>query len=161
MQVKNWSRRFLGSTISSIWHIDRKMGKDFTTLLDLVKYERSCVVLPDSLERLFRGRCVFLYSAMKNILIDIVPASSFNQERLEKISAETDVLYFLEFGRYPYSTRDYILDSCRDTTSEVSLLKIRAQKTFPIHLISTEQEVEVRLIAELLDLPVNRVPRDY
>lgn len=161
MEIKGWHRRFLGNTSSAIWHVDRKMGKDFVTLLDLVKYTNPMVVLPDDQYRMFNSRCEFVYSFLKNMTIEIVNASVLSDADIAQAYKKATSLYFLEYGLYPKETRDFILESSRDIMFSYSILKIRAQNLFPIQIISSDKEGELKELSELLDMPINRVPRDY
>ena len=161
MEIKGWMRRFLGNTSSAIWHVDRKMGKDLTVLLDLVKYQRPVVVLPDDSFRVFQGRCELLYSHIKNMLIEIVPASQLDDLTLADAYRTADALYFLEYSLYPKEARKFLLESSKDISFSYSLLKIVAQNLFPVQIVSSYNEEDLRMLADLLQMPVNRVPRDY
>lgn len=161
MYFKGFHRRFLGNTSSQIWHVDRKMGKDFIVLLDLVKYQRPTVVLPEESLRIFGGRCSLLYSNIKNMLINLIPANLFSDLDLAAIYKEADALYFLEYGKFPKETRKFIQDSARDIDYSFSLLKMRAHNLFPVQIVSTEEEGELQQLSGLLEMPVNRIVKDY
>ena len=95
MEIKGWHRRFLGNTSSAIWHVDRRMGKDFITILDLVKYQKPVVVLPDDSFRAFQGRTYLLYSTIKNLQIELVPETELTELVFSKTHRIADALYFL------------------------------------------------------------------
>lgn len=161
MEIKGWHRRFLGNTSSAIWHVDRRMGKDFIALLDLVKYQRPVVVLPETSLRVFNGRCDLLYSTIKNMQIELVPANVLDDLDLASAFKSADALYFLEYGQYSKDVRRFIMNSAKDIDFSYSLLKMRAQNLFPIQIVSTEYEEELKTLSELLNMPVNRVVKDY
>jgi hypothetical protein len=161
MEIKGWHRRFLGNTSSAIWHVDRRMGKDFITVLDLVKYQRPVVVLPDESFRVFQARCTLLYSTIKNMQIELVPASHLDDLTLADAYKTADALYFLEYSLYPKEIRKFILESAKDIEFSYSLLKIRAQNLFPVHIVGSHNEEELKTLSELLNMPVNRVLKDY
>lgn len=161
MEIKGWHRRFLGNTSSAIWHVDRRMGKDFITLLDLVKYQKPVVVLPETSLRIFHSRCDLLYSTIKNIQIELVPGNLFDDLDLASAYKSADALYLLEYGQFPKEARKRIVESAKDIDFSYSLLKIRAQNLFPVQIISTEYEEELQTLSGLLNMPVNRVVRDY
>lgn len=161
MEIKGWHRRFLGNTSSAIWHVDRRMGKDFITLLDLVKYQRPIVVLPDESFRVFQGRCSMLYSTIKNMRTELVPASNLDDLTLADAYKTADALYFLEYSLYPKDIRKFIMASAKDIDFTYSLLKTRAQNLFPVQIVGSYNEDELKTLSELLDMPINRVPKDY
>lgn len=161
MEIKGWHRRFLGNTSSAIWHVDRRMGKDFITILDLVKYQKPVVVLPDDSFRAFQGRTYLLYSTIKNLQIELVPETELTELVFSKTHRIADALYFLEYSQYSLQSRRLILDSAKDIDSPYSLLKMRAQNLFPIQIISSYYEDELKILSQLLEMPINRVPKDY
>lgn len=161
MEIKGWHRRFLGNTSSAIWHVDRRMGKDFITLLDLVKYQRPIVVLPDESFRVFQGRCSMLYSTIKNMRIELVPASNLDDLTLADAYKTADALYFLEYSLYPKDIRKFVMASAKDIDFTYSLLKIRAQNLFPVQIVGSYNEDELKTLSELLGMPINRVLKDY
>ena len=161
MNLNGFHRRFLGNTRSSVWYVDRRMGKNFAVLLDLVKYNFPFVILPDEDHRLFQGRIDSLYSVMKSKTITLVKASNFSNLTLVDIGKKADVVYFLEYGRYPEVVRDFILESIKDIHSPVSLLKLVALDEFPVHFIGTEHDDELHSISETLLFPLGRIPKDY
>lgn len=161
MEIKGWHRRFLGNTSSSIWNVDRKMGKDFIVTLDLVKYRQPMVILPNESFRVFEGRCGMLYSDIKNTRIKLVPAGIFDESVIQEAMEHHDALYFLEYGNYPKDIRGEILESARDMMLEYSLLKIRQHDILPFQIISSFYEDELKTLSTRLNVPINRVPRDY
>lgn len=161
MELKGWHRRYLGNTSSMIWHADRKMGKDFIALLDLVKYTNPVVVVPHDSHRLFSSRCEFIYSPIKKMSIEIVDADVLSDADIAYAYKNANLMCFLEYGLYPKATREFILESARDIMFSYSLLKIRAQNLFPIQIISSDKEQELKELSALLDMPINRIPKDY
>jgi len=161
VEIKGWHRRFLGNTKSAIWHADRKMGKDYIVLLDIVKYPRSIVVVPSDAINTFRARMALLYSSSKSLMTQIFLPEEFLTFDLSECSKHVDVMYFLEYGQYPKEVRDYILASAIDLVSENSLLKIRAKDDVTIHIVSSEYPNELKFLADALNVPLNRVVKDY
>ena len=137
------------------------MGKDFITLLDLVKYQRPIVVLPDESFRVFQGRCSMLYSTIKNMRIELVPASNLDDLTLADAYKTADALYFLEYSLYPKDIRKFVMASAKDIDFTYSLLKIRAQNLFPVQIVGSYNEDELKTLSELLGMPINRVLKDY
>lgn len=137
------------------------MGKDFIVSLDLVKYHRPTVVLPNKDYRFFEGRCALLYSLVKGMQIRIVPATAFDESVLIDLMRTGDALYLLEYGEFPKEIRDDIINSAKDIDNDFSLLKLRARNTLPIQIISSDKEQELKLLSELLDMPTSRVVKDY
>jgi hypothetical protein len=93
--------------------------------------------------------------------IELVPANVLDDLDLASAFKSADALYFLEYGMYPKETRKFILDSAKDIEFSYSLLKIRAQNLFPVQILGTDCSEELKTLSELLNMPVNRVVRDY
>lgn len=161
MIPSGWIRRFLGNMKSSVWFVERRMGKNFATLLDLVKYNCPFVILPDEDYRFFMGRVASVYSSIKMLTLTVVRESELNDDVLMDVYKRADVVYFLEYGKFSKESRGFVLKSLCDLESSFSLLKIVAQELCPVHFIGSECKDELRFIADTLVIPFSYVPKDY